>query len=117
MTTLDDATLRETYAGEFKSMLANSWKDWRDRYLRHVQRIQSASREEWLKRHFQESLWDNDAVTTVGSGRSVTVEGAYVDTGLANSLFEARQLFPGGSAEDRGVKLQSIYDQTLITVQ
>jgi hypothetical protein len=87
--TLDDVGVRQLFEGEFAAPLAGDWAEWRGRYLAHVERVQAATREQFITTEFQEALWNSHAVTTIGPGRSVTIEEAYSDVPLARALFEA----------------------------
>jgi MoxR-like ATPase len=115
--TLEDPEVRAAYEEEFVPLLQSEWAGWRANYLRHVERIRSATPEEWMTRSFQELLWDSDAVTTIGPGRSVTVEGAYDDMVLAESLYDAREFISALPQEERGAELQTLYGDTLLAVQ
>ena len=118
LVTLDDTAIRKAYEGDFAALIATGeWADWRANYLAHVKRVQSTTRDEWMTSAFQELLWDSDAVTTIGPGRSVTVNGAYTDTALAEALYDAWQTIPKLSVEKRGAALQALYDRTLLAVQ
>src|SRR5438132_10140263 len=110
MAILEEAAIREAYTGDFKALLAGEWKVWRQNYLNHVRRVQTADRQEWMTSQFQELLWDSDAITTIGPGRSVTVQGAYGDELLASELFDANKRARDGTQEERGLALQSLFD-------
>lgn len=112
----DDATIREIYKKEFEPVLTGEWAGWRERYFDHVTKIRAATHEEWLTPAFQRLLWESNAITTVGPGSSVTVEGAYTNKALAESLYQASQTIPGLPLPERGSALQVLYDQTLAAV-
>lgn len=110
----DRAELRRLYEGDFAVYREEDWaKDWRRRYLEQVERAQEANWEEWCTPAFQEMLWDNTAVAKIGPGQSVTVRGAYDDEALARTLFEARGSLAGVPVEERGGRLQKLYDDVM----
>jgi 5-methylcytosine-specific restriction protein B len=113
VTNLSEITLRDTFNGEFKDALKEGWADWRSAYLQHVDHVRQASREEWLTPAFQKSLWDNKAIANIGPGQSVTVEGAYTDKPLAESLLSARDQVVKVNLADRGLALQETFEKTL----
>lgn len=113
----DRAELRRLYEGDFAVYREEDWaKDWRRRYLEQVKRAQEANWEEWCTPAFQEMLWDNTAVAKIGPGQSVTVRGAYDDEALARTLFEARGSLAGVPVEERGGRLQGLYDDVMKVV-
>lgn len=116
MTVLSETTLRETFNGEFKVALKESWADWRSAYLQHVDHVRQASREEWLTPAFQKNLWDSRAVANIGPGQAVVVDGAYTDQPLAESLLNARNHAVQVSLSDRGLALQEAFEKTLAAV-
>lgn len=110
----DRAELRRLYEGDFAAYREEDWaKAWRKKYMEHVRSVQEASWEEWRTRSFQERLWDRDAVAKIGSGNSVTVHSAYSDEELAKILFEARGTMEGMPVEERGARIQALYDQVM----
>ncbi|MGO6842642.1 MULTISPECIES: AAA family ATPase [Rhizobium] len=117
MADLDRAELKKLYEGEFASYRDEDWaKEWRRNYSEHVRRVQDADWEEWRTPAFQEMLWDSTAVATIGPGQSVTVRGAYEDEELAKLLFDARGSLAEVPVEERGQRLQTLYDGVLLRV-
>lgn len=92
MTTFDPTTLKHLYENECHNLLSTRWKEWRSRYLAYVQRVQSARQAEWVTSDFQRFLWDDDGVSGVGLGATVTVERAYEDREIAEALLSLRDL-------------------------
>lgn len=118
MTSLDADAVKSAYEGEFQVTLREGvWPTWRTNYIAHVKRIQSATDTEWMTPTFQEALWDDDSISGVGPGSSVTVAGAYKNKSLARALRAAFETTPHASAEDRGLFLQKLYDDTLEQVE
>lgn len=108
------AEIRDLYIGEFATYRSQSEiAEWRRRYLDHLHIVHNADREVWLKPSFQQSLWESDAISSIGPGQSVTVTGAYDDSELASLLFDARERGLPISIEERGAALQSLYDMVL----
>jgi len=118
MKSLDAAAVRSAYEGEFRTRLQESfWPTWRTNYIAHVERVQAATDAEWMTPAFQETLWDNDSISGVGPGSSVTVAGAYKNKALARALRDAFLTNPLPTPEERGLFLQKLYDDTLDQVQ
>jgi hypothetical protein len=61
-------------------------------------------------------LWDENPISNIGSGSSVTVTGAYGDKALATRLFEIRETFGGDDLPARGTALQDAFDEILTLV-
>ncbi|KRA05681.1 ATPase [Rhizobium sp. Root564] len=110
----DRAELRRLYEGDFAAYREEEWaKAWRKKYTEHVRSVKEARWDVWRTPEFQERLWDSDAVAKIGSGNSVTVHSAYRDEELAKILFEARGTLDGMRVEERGARLQALYDQVM----
>jgi len=106
--------IRARWAEPFKRYLAEGWaQEWRDNYIAQVKRVAAAEREQWCDRNFQEMLWDSNAVSSIGPGQSVTVREAYTDRVLAEKLFDARSTLADQPVEERGNRLQKLYDEVL----
>ncbi|MEB2848081.1 AAA family ATPase [Endobacterium cereale] len=106
--------LERLYNGDFAAYRQEDWaEEWRRRYLDQVRRVQEADWDEWRTPVFQEMLWDNTSVAKIGPGQSVTVHGAYMDEELARILFDARGSLAGVPVEERGGRLQKLYDQVI----
>lgn len=113
----DRAELRRLYDVDFADYREEEWaKVWRKRYHEQVKRVQEANWEEWCTPTFQEGLWDNTAVAKIGPGQSVTVHGAYGDEALARILFTALGSLAGVPVEERGGRLQKLYDEVMKAV-
>ncbi|MGG7579735.1 McrB family protein [Rhizobium sp. Nf11,1] len=117
MTDLDRTELKSLYEGEFTSYREEDWaREWRRKYSEQVRRVQDADWEEWRTPAFQEMIWDSPAVASIGPGQSVTVRGAYEDEGLARLLFDARGSLTDLALEQRGGRLQKLYDEVMTRV-
>jgi len=115
--TLSDEDLRDIFRGPFRGYRDEGWAvDWRTKYVAHVERVRGANREMWLEPTFQSMLWDENPVSNIGPGRSVTVTGAYSDEDVAARLFEIREAFRGGDLPARGAALQGAFDEILVRV-
>jgi hypothetical protein len=111
-----DENLREVFHGPFRPYCDQSWAvEWRANYLTHAERVR-ASRAKWLDPAFQSMLWDENPVSSIGPGSSVTVTGAYGDEALAARLFEIREAFRNDDLAARGTALQSAFDEILAWV-
>ena len=114
--TLTDDLIR----AEFERFLAQSsdaaGEDWRSRYSQMVERVRTASPQEWVTRDFQRRLWEFDAIG-IGPGSSVSVTAAYDDAELASYLLQLRDK---GLPEDplaAAIELQAAYDEILARVR
>lgn len=117
MQSLGPADLRVLYEGEFATYRNEDWaKDWRRSYSDQVRRVLGADRAAWHAPEFQKMLWDASDVSGIGPGQAVTVVGAYPDTELADLLFDARSSLDGLGVEDRGKRLQALFDEVLAWV-
>lgn len=114
MKILDESNLSLIYNEDYQKYLDLDWaQEWRRNYSRHIQRVEEAVWDEWKTREFQESLWDSNALASIGPGSSVTVHGAYEDQELAKFLYDARGSLAGVAIEERGNHLQRIYNHVL----
>ena len=113
MTSLSDIELRKHYEA-FRQLLVGDWSSWRQRYIEHIQKVQAADFSVWKQASFQQLLWESNAIANVGMGTSVTVQGAYTDSQIAESLFNARNYVPTVPLEARGAALEQLYEQTLV---
>jgi 5-methylcytosine-specific restriction protein B len=105
--------LHDLHAGPFRVLLTGEWAEWRSNYIEQVRAVAAADESRWLERSFQELLWDNTSVSSVGPGQSVTVVDAYRDEQLARKLFEARNSLGGADPAQRGAALQRLYEDVL----
>ena len=101
------------YEGRFQALLTSDWASWRQAYVGLVRAVQEADEATWLRRDFQQRLWDDAAISTIGPGQSVTVVAAYDDQELAASLFQARGSLAGLPLDERGAALEKLYESVL----
>ncbi len=114
---LSPADLRGLYDDEFALYREEDWaREWRSKYVARVRLVQEADAAEWLKPTFQEGLWDAADISGIGPGQSVTLVQAYPDQQLAQLLLQARGSLDGLPLEDRGTRLQSLFDEVLAYV-
>jgi len=114
---LSSTDLRDLYEGPFASYRDEDWaRDWRRNYAEQVHRVCEADRAAWHVPEFQRMLWDASDVAGIGPGHSVTVVGAYQDIQLADLLFDARGSLDSLGVEDRGKRLQALFDNVLAWV-
>ena len=117
MSSLGPAELRSLYEGEFAAYRdEDGAKVWRSNYVDHIHRVRDADRTVWHAPDFQRMLWDASDVSGIGPGQTVTVVGAYTDTRLADLLFDARVSLDGLGVEDRGKRLETLFDEVLAWV-
>lgn len=117
MHSLGSAELRSLYEGEFAAYRNEGWAmDWRRNYSNQVHKVLDADRAAWHAPEFQRMLWDASDVSGIGPGQAVTVVGAYSDMQLADLLFEARSSLDGLGVEERGKRLQNLFDEVLAWV-
>jgi 5-methylcytosine-specific restriction protein B len=115
--TLTDDELRNIFEGQFRAYRDEPWAvEWRTNYASHVERVRTADLATWVDPTFQRMLWDENPVSNIGPGTSVTVTGAYEDKALANRLFEIRESFGGDDLPARGKALQDAFDEILSRV-
>ncbi|MGU3420816.1 AAA family ATPase [Methylobacterium sp. D54C] len=114
MHSLGPAELRGLYEGEFAAYRDEDWaRAWRQNYASQVHRVRNADRAAWREPEFQRMLWDASDVSGIGPGQAVTVVDAYQDMQLADLLFDARASLNELGVEDRGLRLQALFDQVL----
>lgn len=114
---LDSMDLRSLYEGAFAQYRDEDWaRDWRQNYSKQVHRVHAADRSVWREPEFQRMLWDASDVSGIGPGHSVTVVGAYQDMELADLLFDARSSLENLTIENRGKRLQTLFDEVLAWV-
>ena len=80
-TALPDLT--ELFEGRFRTLLETDWASWREAYIAQVRAVQEADEQTWSRPDFQQRLWDDASVSSIGPGQSVTVVSAYDDRELA----------------------------------
>jgi len=113
----DDKSLIEAFNGPFRAYRDEPWAvEWRRKYAAHVELVKSADEAQWLDPAFQRSLWDENPISNIGPGTSVTVEGAYSDVAISRKLLQFRDAPIGSDLAERGKKLQDIFDHVLASV-
>jgi 5-methylcytosine-specific restriction protein B len=111
---LTDDDLRNIFENQFRSYRDEQWAiEWRTNYVSHVERVRKADRSTWLDPTFQRMLWDENPVSNIGPGTSVTVVSAYNDKTLAARLFDLREAVKGDDLQARGTALQDAFDEIL----
>ncbi|PVE52693.1 ATPase [Arthrobacter sp. TPD3018] len=108
--------LIKLFEGRFRNMLDTDWSSWRDAYVQQVRTVQEADENTWSQPRFQQILWDDPSVSSIGPGQSVTVVGAYDDRRLAAVLFQARGTLEGLPLDQRGAALDDLYQSVLAQV-
>lgn len=108
--------LIKLFEGRFRIMLDTDWASWRDAYVQQVRTVQEADEDTWLHPKFQQILWDDPSVSSIGPGQSVTVVSAYDDRSLAAVLFQARGSIEGLPLDQRGAALDDLYQSILVQV-
>jgi 5-methylcytosine-specific restriction protein B len=114
--TLTSDDLHRLFKEQFTALLEGPWSDWRQSYIDHVRAVATADQAAWLSPQFQQSLWDDSSVSSVGPGQSVTLVKAYADLDLARLLWEAKTSITGLPTGERGAALQSLYDRVMSLV-
>src|SRR4051794_36161202 len=90
--TLSDAEIRAAFSGPFRqSLLEGRRKEWKGRYLEYLVQLEGIKGEAWLAQDVQQTLWESNAITSVGPGSSVTVEEAYTDKEIAQKIREMKE--------------------------
>jgi 5-methylcytosine-specific restriction protein B len=84
---LTDAQVKELWT---KASPFPEWELWQTSYREFLATIQGLSDEELAKPQNQKLLWSADAVTTLGPGGKVKVEGAFSDPEIVNSIIALR---------------------------
>lgn len=115
--TVTDADIKAAYAGPFREALEGRWKQWRARYLQYVESLDNIGGDGWLTPKVQQTLWESNAITTIGPGSSVTVSGAYADQAIAQKIKAMRESKLPDSAEERGLALLQYYDALLASIE
>jgi|GEM_PF-5273271 len=63
--------LIKLFEGRFWNMLDTDWSSWRDAYLQQVRNVQEADENTWSHPRFQQILWDDPSISSIGPGQSV----------------------------------------------
>jgi 5-methylcytosine-specific restriction enzyme B len=113
MITATASDLVELFDGRFRTLLQTEWAAWRGTYVEHVVTVQDADQRTWLRPDFQQRLWDDTSVSSIGPGQSVTLVKAYDDQELATFLFQKRGSLAEMPLDERGPALESIYQSVL----
>jgi hypothetical protein len=101
----------------FRAYRDEPWAvEWRQRYAAHVELVKSANEAQWLDPAFQRRLWDENPISNIGPGTSVTVEGAYSDATIARELLQFRDEPLASDLAERGKRLQDKFDHVLARV-
>lgn len=108
--------IRTLFSGKFATLLQGTWSNWRRIYTDQVGAVAAADEATWMTPTFQQRLWENGSVASIGPGQAVTVVGAYADKHLAKVIWEAKGSLEGLTTEQRGERLQALYDQVLSLV-
>ncbi len=108
--------IQSLFRGKFTNLLQGTWSEWRRNYTDQIRAVIGADRETWMTAAFQQRLWDDASVASIGPGQSVTVVGAYTDQNLATILWDARAALEGLPLDRRGERLQALYDQVISLV-
>ena len=108
--------IRILFNGKFATLLQGTWSNWRRNYTDQVGAVAAADEATWMTPAFQQRLWENGSVANIGPGQSVTVVGAYADERLAKVLWNAKGSLKELTTEQRGDRLQALYDQVLLLV-
>lgn len=113
----DEKALTEAFNGPFRAYLNEPWAvEWRQRYAAHVELVKSADEAQWLDPAFQRRLWDENPISNIGPGTSVTVEGTYSDVAISRELLQFRDAPIGSDLAERGKRLQDMFDHVLARV-
>src|SRR6185503_17367451 len=106
--------LREAFDGAFRTYRDQPWAvEWRKKYASHLELVRQGDRTKWLDPAFQRMLWDENPVSNIGPGTSVTAASVYEDKAIAERLFEIREAATGNELPARGKHLQEAFDEIL----
>lgn len=108
--------LIKLFEGRFRIMLDTDWASWRDAYVQQVRTVQEADVDTWSRPEFQQFLWDDPSVSSIGPGQSGTLVSAYDDRSIAAVLFQARGSIEGLPLDQRGAALDDLYHSVLAQV-
>jgi 5-methylcytosine-specific restriction protein B len=112
--TLSDQDLRQIFDSAFLDYRNQPWAvEWRKKYAAHAELVQNADQAKWLDPVFQKMLWDDNPVSNIGPGTSVTVASVYEDKAIAARLFEIRATLADKDLPSRGKILQEAFDEIL----
>lgn len=115
---LTNEELKTLYNGAFRDYFEKDWAvEWRENYVRDVERVRTADENTWLSPDFQKFLWDQNSVANIGLGKTVTIASAYEDLSLAKRLFEIRNLVRPESSVERGKLLGDAYEEIMTLVR
>lgn len=108
--------LVKLFEGRFRTLLNTDWSLWRDAYVQQVRTVQEADEQTWSNPKFQQILWDDPSVSSIGPGQSVTLVAAYDDRSLGAVLFQARGSIEHLPLDERGAALDDLYQSVLARV-
>jgi len=108
--------LIQLFEGRFRTLVETEWSSWRDAYVEHARTVQEADEDTWSRPRFQQLLWDDASISSIGPGQSVTLVDAYDDAELAGLLFRARDTLDGLPLDRRGAELDDLYRTVLARV-
>jgi 5-methylcytosine-specific restriction protein B len=80
---------------------------WLSSYMGAVQEVAAADETLFRSRDFQKRLWEFDAISSIGSGNSVTVSGAYDDPEIVDALWGLKTWTPPELTLERARNLDS----------
>jgi len=89
------------------------WTRWEQNYLAHVEKVMATDEQAWLTPAFQEFLWEDEGMTSVGLGRTVVIKGAFKDEKLARSLWDLRSLSLEQDTMARARQLDAQFERLL----
>lgn len=112
----DNTSLKQLFDERFIAHRDAHWVPWRVAYLEHVRRVQTASREQWMRPDFQEYLWEHDGAGSIGLGKSVVITGAFKDQSLAETLWRVRSMETPADILARAQQLDNAFDGVLQNV-
>lgn len=92
------------------------WLDWRQNYLEFITEVERKNQREFWQPGFQRRLWDDNPISSVGPGNSVSVESVYTDERIIHQLWELKHGEFAPSPMERGRALQQEFDRLIETV-
>ncbi len=105
--------LQRHYREDFQPYRDANWTNWRDDYLQIISETNDVDYKEFSKPEFQKRLWEKNPVTGIGSGSSVTVDGAYTDSEIVRLLWQLKTEVPRIQKSNRGEYLHKIFSTVL----
>jgi 5-methylcytosine-specific restriction protein B len=110
--------MRDQRAEEVRSAYRDRYQagandEWQAAYVLAVQKAQSASQAEFASEPFQRWLWEHDAVSSIGPGSSVVVNGAYTDVEIIEALWSLRNWSSTDDVLSQARALDAEFDRVL----